>query len=124
MLICFPVLRDEGLASEVFGHFGSAPAFLLIDVATGALTALDNGNHAHQHGACNPLAGLAGYEVDAVAVGGIGRGALHKLHTAGLRVFQARTGTVAENLALFQADELPEFQASQCCGAHGHGCAH
>jgi predicted Fe-Mo cluster-binding NifX family protein len=31
MKICFPVESDKGLDSEVFGHFGSAPTFVVFD---------------------------------------------------------------------------------------------
>lgn len=126
MKICFPVECNQGLSSAVFGHFGSAPGFLVVDSRTNECTAIDNADRVHQHGACNPVAGLGGHEVDAVVVGGIGGGALYKLNTAGMRVFQARPGTVAENMALFKANELPEYLPGHTCGGHGHshGCSH
>ncbi|TGU74632.1 diguanylate cyclase [Geomonas terrae] len=126
MKICFPVECNEGLSSAVFGHFGSAPGFLVIDSNTDECTAINNGDRVHQHGACNPVAGLGGHEVDAIVVGGIGGGALYKLNAAGMRVFQARPGTVAENMALFKANELPEYLPGHTCGGHGHshGCSH
>ena len=125
MKVCFPVISDEGLASLVCGHFGTAPGFLVVDLETDELTSIRNSNQVHQHGACNPAAGLEGHQVDAVAVGGIGRGALQKLNAAGLRVFRAREGSVAENIPLLAANELPEFQPLHTCGGgHGHGCSH
>ncbi|WP_129125041.1 NifB/NifX family molybdenum-iron cluster-binding protein [Geomonas oryzae] len=126
MKICFPVECNEGLSSSVFGHFGSAPGFLVVDSNTDECTAINNGDRVHQHGACNPVAGLGGHEVDAIVVGGIGGGALYKLNAAGMRVFQARPGTVAENMALFKANELPEYLPGHTCGGHGHshGCSH
>ncbi len=126
MKICFPVECNEGLSSAVFGHFGSAPGFLVVDLNTDECTAINNGDRVHQHGACNPVAGLGGHEVDAIVVGGIGGGALYKLNAAGMRVFQARPGTVAENMALFKANELPEYLPGHTCGGHGHshGCSH
>lgn len=126
MKICFPVECNEGLSSAVFGHFGSAPGFLVVDSCTDECTAINNGDRVHQHGACNPVAGLGGHEVDAIVVGGIGGGALHKLNAAGMRVFQARPGTVAENMALFKSNELPEYLPGHTCGGHGHshGCSH
>ena len=29
MKMCFPVESDQGLESKVFGHFGSAPVFVV-----------------------------------------------------------------------------------------------
>jgi predicted Fe-Mo cluster-binding NifX family protein len=126
MKVCFPVMEQQGLASQVYGHFGSAPGFVVVDMITSELTAINNSDQIHEHGACNPVAGLGGYQVDAIVVGGIGGGALHKLNAAGMRVFQAQDGTIAENVALFKSDELPEYLPGHTCGGHGqsHGCAH
>ncbi len=126
MKVCFPVLENQGLESQVFGHFGSAPGFVVVDMTTNELTAINNSDQIHEHGACNPVAGLGGHQVDAIVVGGIGGGALHKLNSSGMRVFQAHAGTIAENVLLFKANELPEYLPGHTCGGHGHsnGCSH
>lgn len=126
MRVCFPVQANQGLESQVYGHFGSAPGFVLVDTESSEVTSIDNGDRIHEHGACNPIAGLAGHQVDAVVVGGIGGGALHKLNAAGVRVFQGQEGTIAANLALFRADALTEYAPGHTCVGHGHGgeCAH
>jgi len=31
MKVCFPVQKDNGIDSTVYGHFGSAPAFVIVD---------------------------------------------------------------------------------------------
>jgi predicted Fe-Mo cluster-binding NifX family protein len=126
MKVCFPVCENHGVESGVFGHFGSAPLFLLVDSASAEVTVIGNGDRVHEHGACNPIAGLGGKEVDAVVVGGIGGGALMKLNSAGIRVFQAREGSVADNLALLGRNQLAEYLPGHSCGGHGHGggCSH
>lgn len=126
MKVCFPVLEHQGLDSQVFGHFGSAPGFIVVDMITNEVTSINNSDRIHQHGACNPVAGLGGHPVDAIVVGGIGGGALHKLNSAGMRVFQSQQGSIAENMALFRAHELPEYLPGHTCGGHGHshGCSH
>lgn len=126
MKVCFPVNDNQGLESQVFGHFGSAPGFIIVDMITSEVTSINNSDRIHQHGACNPVAGLGGHQVDAVVVGGIGGGALHKLNSAGMRVFQSQQGSIAENMALFRANELPEYLPGHTCGGHGHshGCSH
>lgn len=126
MKVCFPVSVDQGLESQVFGHFGSAPGFVVVDMITNAITAINNSDQVHEHGACNPVAGLGGHQVDAIVVGGIGGGALQQLNRSGLRVFQAHEGTIAENVVLFKANELPEYLPGHTCGGHGHsnGCSH
>jgi predicted Fe-Mo cluster-binding NifX family protein len=126
MKICFPVNENQGLDSQVFGHFGSAPGFVVVDMTTSEFTSINNSDQTYQHGACNPVAGLGGHQVDAIVVGGIGGGALHKLNSAGMRVFKALEGTIAENMALLRADGLPEYMPGHTCGGHGHdqGCSH
>lgn len=126
MKVCFPVSENQGLDSQVFGHFGSAPGFVVVDMTTSEFTSINNSDQIHQHGACNPVAGLGGHQVDAIVVGGIGGGALHKLNSAGMRVFKALAGTIAENITLLRADGLPEYMPGHTCGGHGHdqGCSH
>ncbi|MBW4057255.1 MAG: diguanylate cyclase [Proteobacteria bacterium] len=126
MKVCFPVLENQGLESQVYGHFGSAPEFIVVDMNTSELVSINNSDQIHEHGACNPVAGLGGHEVDAIVVGGIGGGALHKLNNAGIRAFQAQGGTVAENISLFRANGLPEYLPGHTCGGHSHsnGCSH
>jgi len=126
MKICFPVSINNGLSSEVFNHFGSAPEFVVVDVVSNEFESICNSDKIHQHGACNPVAGLGGHQVDAIVVGGIGGGALFKLNSAGIRVFQSQGGTINENLDLFRKEELPEYMPGNTCGGHGHshGCSH
>lgn len=126
MKVCFPVMENKGLESLVFGHFGSAQGFVMVDMVTSEVTSINNGDRIHEHGACNPVAGLAGHQVDAIVVGGIGGGALKKLNGAGMRVFHAKEGSIGVNLALLRANNLPEFLPGAICGGHGHqhGCSH
>ena len=121
MKICFPVAENQGLESEVYGHFGSAPQFLVVDTETREIKVLNNGDEHHAHGACQPLKALGGQEIDAVVVGGIGGGALMGLNRAGLAVYKAEGLTIADNLTCFAQDELPILTPGQTCGGHGHG---
>ena len=126
MKLCIPVERNEGLESQVYGHFGSAPLFVVVDTETSAVLEIINRDLHHDHGACSPLKALGGVEVDAVVVGGIGAGALMGLNRAGLKVYQALGATIADNLAMLAKVALPELSAEQVCGghSHGHGCGH
>ena len=130
MKICFPVGDNEGLESPVFGHFGSAPLFLLVDTDSAGVTEVRNQDLDHVHGQCSPLRALGAVAVDAVVVGGIGGGALKGLLNAGLTVYRAAGVTIADNLALLAHQELAELSPEQTCGGHGqghghgHGCSH
>jgi predicted Fe-Mo cluster-binding NifX family protein len=126
MKIAFPTQSDQGMDSTVFGHFGSAPCFVLVDDASGAIESISNVDRQHIHGQCQPLAALGGKTVDAVVVGGIGGGALMKLLAAGINVYRAVEGTVNDNLDLIQSKRLPQFTMDMSCAGHheGGGCAH
>jgi predicted Fe-Mo cluster-binding NifX family protein len=121
MNVCIPVTADEGLASRVSTHFGSAPLFLVVDTATGDCRAVANRNQHHGHGMCQPLASLAGERLDGILVGGIGRGALEKLRAAGIRVYLTEAATVEATVAALAAGTLREVEPSEACAHHGDG---
>lgn len=133
MKLCFPIVQDQGLDSVVYGHFGSAPRFLLVDAVSGTVESVDNSDKVHAHGACNPAKAVSELAVDGIVVGGIGRGALMSLNRAGFRVFQAQGISVRDNLVAAQENGLIEFAPGMVCGGqhgaeqghqHGGGCCH
>jgi predicted Fe-Mo cluster-binding NifX family protein len=127
MKIAFPVQVDQGLDSQVYGHFGSAPSFVILDSASGQLETVGNSDAHHAHGQCQPMKALAGNPVDAVVVGGIGGGALMRLQAQGIRVFRAVEGSVKQNLDYMKSGKLPEFSVNMTCAGHQggqSGCAH
>jgi predicted Fe-Mo cluster-binding NifX family protein len=126
MKIAFPSQKNNHLDSPVYSHFGTANYFIIVDEETDGLEAIPNADLDHAHGNCQPLAALGGKIVDAVVVGGIGRGALKKLQTAGITVYRAVAGTVADNLVLIKNGTLPEFTPDQTCAGHTTigGCVH
>jgi predicted Fe-Mo cluster-binding NifX family protein len=121
MKICFPVFKNEGMDSKVFGHFGSAPMFVVADTTTREVENVLNRDRNHEHGTCQPLKALGGQIYDAIIVGGIGAGALTGLNQAGLKVYQALNTTISENLDSFEKGNLTEIRFDQVCGDHGHG---
>ncbi len=125
MKTAFPTQESLGLNSVVFGHFGSARYFVIVDTETGEFEATDNRDIGHIHGKCQPLAALGGKSVDAVVAGGIGAGALNKLNAAGIDVYRAVEGTISDNLDLIKTGRLPKFDPRQtCAGHHTHECTH
>ena len=126
MKVCVPVAEYCGLESQVYGHFGSAASFAVVDTETMEVAQLSNRDQVHVHGACSPLNALAGAKPDVVLVGGIGLGALSGLRQAGIIVCIAPEGTVAEAVRLFKEGELQELEASTCAchGASGCHCSH
>jgi len=126
MKVCFPVAEVKGIDSEIYGHFGSAPAFIVVETEDNTVNTINNNDQHHAHGACNPLKKFNNNQVDALVVGGIGMGALNVLNQSGVRVFQAQAPTVRENIVFLKAGTLAEFAPQHTCAGHGHagGCGH
>ena len=126
MKVCFAVQKDEGMDSTVYNHFGSAPAFIVVDTAADQSTTVNNADMDHVHGACNPIMAIGGQDVDAVVVGGIGAGAIRGLNSRGIKVYGAVAPTVKGNLEMLKTSGLPELTMQHACGGHGAdgGCAH
>ena len=74
---------------------------------------------------CQPMKALGGKRVDAVAVAGIGMGALLGLEAQGIKVYRAMQGTVGHNIDLIREGKLAAFDSRHTCAGHaGGGCAH
>ena len=123
MKVCFPILEDEGLRSIVNSHFGSTKEFLIYDAEKESFEIVQNSNAEHVHGACQPLMALDGKHIDAVILGGIGRGALLKLNAMGIKVFRASTSLVEDNLNHYRQGHLVEITPDGTCAGHGD-CGH
>ncbi len=124
MKVGFAVQANEGMESRVYNHFGSAPAFIIVDTVGKEVVTINNRDLHHVHGACNPIMALDGKSVDAMVVGGIGAGALVKLNASGIKVYGAGAPTVKENLALLSESKLQELSVNNSCRAHEGGCSH
>ena len=121
MKICVPVEVNKGLESKPYGHFGSAPMFVVYDLEKNEITELSNNDLHHEHGKCQPLKALQGNIVDAVIVGGIGQGAIMKLNDMGVKVYKSQGETIKENLDLYKENKLQEFPSNHICSHDGCG---
>lgn len=131
MKVCFPVVKDMGLQSPMYGHFTSAPYFLEVDTDTGELSAIANHDTSAPEAGCNPFKALANRRLEGVIVDGVGDGGLEMLNMLGYRVFEAQTASIQENIDLFLKQELPEArkmnsaEAGRCGDASEEsGCDH
>ncbi len=120
MKICFPISEDRGMESPICGHFGSAPAFLLVDTEKRTHRVFTNDNAQHEHGHCAPIAQLSQEQIEAFVVGGIGAGALARLQAIGAAVYRGGRGSVAESLEALARGELANVSPADTCGHH-HG---
>ena len=124
MKVCFAVQEDQGIDSTVYGHFGSAPVFIVVDTELQKAVTVNNRDLNHVHGACSPIKAIGGQDIEAVVVGGIGAGAIRGLNAAGIKVYGSVKETVKDNLALFIENKLPELSMLNACGGHQGGCGH
>ena len=122
MRVCIPVEKNEGAESKPYNHFGSAPKFLIVNLEGEEIEVIDNGDLGHEHGKCQPIKALSGEVVDAVVVGGIGKGAIVKLNSMGIKVYQSIEGTIEENVNSLKNGELKEFDSNHTC--NHDGCSH
>lgn len=122
MKVCFPVKSNEGMNSIPYNHFGSAPEFVICDLESNDVKTIGNGDLGHEHGKCQPIKALSGEVVDAVVVGGIGKGAIVKLNSMGIKVYQAIEGNIEENINSLKNGELKEFDSNHTC--NHDGCSH
>jgi predicted Fe-Mo cluster-binding NifX family protein len=131
MKLCFPVINDEGLESKIYGHFASAPRFVVIDTLDRQSSAIDNCDRENPFAGCNPFSALKGKQLDAIIVGGIGDESVRVMNLCGYKVFQAQSPAVAENIALFEQNALTQVVAQDShlegrCGGDTsvHKCNH
>jgi predicted Fe-Mo cluster-binding NifX family protein len=117
-------MDEKGLEGTPHGHFGSCSHFVIHDIEACSTDIIANGNSAHEHGMCHPLAALEGRGVDAIVVGGIGMRALMMLNAGGIRVYRAASGTIRDNVEQLKSGTLAEVTPGDACGHHGggHGC--
>ncbi len=121
MKVCLPTKKNEGLESIAFGHFGSAPFFIIYNSDNNEAKVIENQNLHHAHGACNPINALNNEPVDAIIVGGIGARAIQKLNAMNIRVFRAIEGSIANNIEALKLNKLMEFTSQTGCGHHDCG---
>jgi len=119
------------MESSIYGHFASAPFFLIIDTETSRSSVVANCDPANPFAGCNPFSALSGWQLDGIVVGGIGDEAVRAMNICGFTVYQAGSDSVALNLALFEDNNLPEvtimgshLEGRCSAGEGGHGCNH
>lgn len=122
MKICIPTTENSGTASRVYGHFGSAPFFIIYDTEKELIDVVNNSDSVHEHGQCNPLSSFREKKIDIMVTGGIGFRALERLNAGGVKAYKTvNETTVADVVESFKNNRLKEITVDQTCGGH-HGC--
>jgi len=118
MILCIPTTTKDGQGAMVHEHFGSAPFFTVFDAEVKAWEVIDNSHEHHAHGMCQPLASLAGRNIDVVVCGGMGARAVQKFNEAGIKVYRAVPGTVSDIARMFSEGALEEITLAGSCAHH------
>jgi predicted Fe-Mo cluster-binding NifX family protein len=131
MKVCFPMNVNEGLQSTIFGHFSSAPLFLVVDSESREIEVIENCDPEAPLQGCNPFSALQGKTLDAIIVEGIGDAALQTMNMCGFRVYSATTSSLEQALEDFENQKLEEMvpfysQYEGRCGDDNEddGCDH
>ncbi|MDL1973213.1 MAG: dinitrogenase iron-molybdenum cofactor biosynthesis protein [Deltaproteobacteria bacterium] len=124
--IAVPSMGNGGLDGQRSGHFGHCDVFTFIDVKDGEIAKVSTTqNQEHVQGGCMvPVNLLAGHNVTALIVGGIGMRPLMGFKQVGIDVYydaqRPDTRPVVEDLI---ADKLPMITENQVCGGGGGAIA-
>jgi len=120
--IAIPSVNNGGLDGQRSGHFGHCDVFTLVDVEDGEIKEVSTiPNQEHVQGGCMvPVNFLAGHNVNALIVGGIGMRPLMGFRQVGIDVYhdavRPEIRPVVEDLI---AGRLSIITDDQVCGG-GH----
>jgi predicted Fe-Mo cluster-binding NifX family protein len=106
------------LASRMDPRFGRAKYFMVVDTATRAAVAHDNAQNlnAAQGAGIQAAETVVGLGAEAVISGNVGPKAYRVLQAAGIKVYLAPAGTVAEALGGLAAGTLKEASSANVDG--------
>lgn len=122
MIICVPTDNPKGLDSMAYGHFGSAPYFIILNTLTNEFEVINNGDAIHEHGQCNPIQPLIGKKVEVVVVAGMGARALSNLHSIGIRVYRTiEEKNIKDIISDINNNKMKELTLNDSCSGH-HNC--
>ena len=119
MKICIPADNDLGLEARVCDHFGSAPYFIIVETGTGEVEVVSNQHDHHAHGQCLPMQRLGALDLDSVVCRGMGRNALARFSSGGIKVYMTRSQTVKDVSEEARSGHLQPLDGNHACAGHG-----
>jgi len=121
MRVAIPTYKG-GLDDEVCEHFGRAPTFTVVDIATNEYKIVPNTGE-HFGGSRHAPEILAAEGVSAVICSNLGPRAIQMLSELGIKVFVGASGTVRDALRDFSAGRLREASYEDACRDARHAAA-
>ena len=107
--ICQPAETEQGINTVLHGHFRSAPRYIVFDTETHESQSLGNQRKKGESDLCGSLSSLSDLSVDVAIVGGVGKCALSKMHSCGIKVYRAVTHRLDGNIESLRNGELTEL---------------
>jgi len=106
--------KGNGLSAEVDERFGRAACFVLYDTETKAASTIDNGQSVNAASGAGIQAAetVARAGIQCLITGHCGPKAFRTLSSAGIRVYNGATGTVADAIAAFEQGRLAQASAA------------
>ncbi len=123
MKFCIPTAIDDGIDSVAYGHFASAPYFIVYDTKSKELYSIQNENAQYEEGISNPAKLMKEHQVTAILVGGMGAKSIKYFADEGIKVFRSSTFfRVYELINQFEKDLLFELNHQDICKEYN--CVH
>lgn len=117
--LCIPTMGYKGLDEQVSQHFGRAPTFTIVDLATNDVKVLPN-RSLHMGGSGYPPEIMAKAGVEVMLCSGLGPRAIHMFEGFGIEVYVGAYGTVRDTLRAWQAGKLQMATDENACRMHRH----
>ncbi len=123
MKIAVTAENNNGLESVVAQHFGHAPFFMLVDVESGEVNAVQGivnpFSEAHQPGQIPGF--IHEQKANVILSGGMGGRAIQFFDELGIQAATGASGTVRQALENYLGGQLKEAAPCDESVAHGHG---
>ena len=119
--IAVPSMGEEGLEGLRSAHFGHCDSFVLVDIKNGKIDSVELlPNVEHSEGGCLvPVRLLAGHNVTAIIVSGMGLRPLAGFQNEGINVYyDGENARVSEAVEAFMAGTLTLMKPEHTCGGH------
>jgi len=120
--VAIPSEGEGGLDGVRSGHFGHCDVFTCIDIEDGVVKDVSTiKNLEHVQGGCMvPVNLLAGNNVNAIVVGGIGMRPLMGFNQVGIKVYhEAQQPKIRPVVEAFIDGKIPVIEENQVCGGGG-----
>ncbi len=117
--VAVPTMGDKGIDEFVSEHFGRAPTFTVVDLATNEVKVIPNTSE-HMGGSGYPPEIMAGAGVEVMLCSGLGPRAIGMFEQYGIEVYVGVSGTVKDAIQEWQIGRLQMATDENACRMHRH----